>query len=103
MRTSTTDLRNQTLNSHFGLWLRSQGKAVGPMNLELGELGITVRYPFGRGLRKVAVSREDADNSLGSHGLLNVSKTPWGIDTVSVNGRPIVARERLRKLATLQC
>jgi len=95
--------RIQANNDPRVLWLLRQNpilSALRPIDIHLWDLDIDVRFSFDKGLERIAARSDRYDLRMGSASLHNVMKLPWGIDTLTVNGRFYADPEGLKRLVT---
>lgn len=69
-----------------------------PLDIQLWDLGVAVRFSFERGLEQIAERDPAYDLRMGSDSLAFVFRQAWGIDTLTVNGRFHADPEGLKRL-----
>ena len=69
-----------------------------PIDIQLWDSGQDVRFSFERGLEKIERRDPGYDLRMGSDSLAFLFRQPWGIDTLTVNGRFHADPEGLKRL-----
>jgi UDP-MurNAc hydroxylase len=95
--------RVREANDQRILWLLRRNPvlpALRPIDMQLWDLGIDVRFSFERGLEQITKRSADYDLQMSSDSLNFVFTQPWGIDSLTVNGRFHADPGGLRRLVT---
>jgi UDP-MurNAc hydroxylase len=71
---------------------------LGPIEIFLWDYARTLRFSFEHGLELVDAPSAQYDLAMGSDSLHFLLKYPWGVDTLTVNGRFSACRRGLRQL-----
>lgn len=74
--------------------------ALQPIDIQLWDLGCAVRFSFERGLEPIRERERGYDLRMSSDSLNFVFTQPWGIDSLTVNGRFHADAGGLRRLVT---
>ena len=85
------------------LWLLRRNPvlpALRPIEIHLWDLDMDVRFSFEKGLERISGRSADYDLRMGSASLQFLMKQPWGIDTLTVNGRFYADPGGLKRLVT---
>jgi L-ascorbate metabolism protein UlaG (beta-lactamase superfamily) len=74
--------------------------ALRPIEIRLWDLDICVRFSFEHGLEVIGARDRSYDLRMASDSLNFILRQPWGIDTLTVNGRFYADRGGLKRLVT---